>query len=87
MGTLMNPKTIELLELKKNQQGLLVNIKGEQLAIALAARGLYPGATVTMIQNRKKGALIIASDRTFLALDFSICSSINVHLKKTEPKQ
>lgn len=77
MSTTAMEKATPLSEMRVKECRILVGIKRERLAVRLASMGLAPGACVTMVRNGR-ATVVVAVDRTYLALDRRIVADILV---------
>lgn len=77
MSITATEKTAPLSEMRIKECRILVGVMREGLAVRLASMGLAPGACVTMVRNGG-ATVVVAVDRTYLALDQRIVADILV---------
>lgn len=77
MATSTKETMVPLSEMRINERRTLAGVKREGLAVRLASMGLSPGAAVTMVRNGG-ATVVVAVDRTYLALDRRIVADILV---------
>lgn len=69
----------KLSELKKDAEGVIASVNGDQRFISrIASIGLTPGCTVTVIKNEKNRPLLVYSRDTMIALNRKECDFIEV---------
>lgn len=76
-GKSIEQADVALSELGVGESAWLLNVKMDFLEARLAAMGLGPGVLVTVVKNGR-GALVVAVERTLLALDRKVCAEIIV---------